>query len=168
MSNTSKINRRTVVAFVIITVAVLTAVLTGVGHSGTPDTSESPTTTVTAVSGGIPACTQEDGSGQDACYWDAERQGNGTGWSYVITDGGLYTTYITSLDDTCAALAQLPAMTYADKGAPQGFTRIPSGLEIVNQMIESETEAEDMRLDCAGWLSEFSQMVTVNGAEPIR
>jgi hypothetical protein len=40
--------------------------------------------------GGIPPCTQEDGSGQPKpCYWNAQVQGNGTGRSFVIVpDGG--------------------------------------------------------------------------------
>jgi len=35
----------------------------------------------------VPACLEEDGSGQYACYWDASQPGNGVGASYVIVDG---------------------------------------------------------------------------------
>lgn len=35
----------------------------------------------------LPLCEHEDGSGQDVCMWDATRQGNGHGLSYIIRDG---------------------------------------------------------------------------------
>ena len=36
---------------------------------------------------GLPACTDEDGSGQTSCYWDAQARGNHQGHSYTITNG---------------------------------------------------------------------------------
>ena len=36
---------------------------------------------------GLPACTDEDGSGQASCYWDAQTRGNHQGHSYTITNG---------------------------------------------------------------------------------
>ena len=38
---------------------------------------------ILAPSQGLPQCTHEDGSGQSACYWDADTQGNGKGTDYV-------------------------------------------------------------------------------------
>lgn len=39
--------------------------------------------------GGIPPCTDEDGSGQPGpCYWNAKVQGNGDGWSFVAMPDG--------------------------------------------------------------------------------
>jgi len=35
----------------------------------------------------LPLCEHEDGSGQSTCMWDATRQGNGRGLSYIIRDG---------------------------------------------------------------------------------
>ena len=35
----------------------------------------------------LPLCEHEDGSGQTACMWDATRQGNGRGLSYIIRNG---------------------------------------------------------------------------------
>ena len=35
----------------------------------------------------LPLCEHEDGSGQQACMWDATRQGNKRGLSYIIRDG---------------------------------------------------------------------------------
>ena len=36
---------------------------------------------------GLPACTEEDGSGQTSCYWDAQARGNHQGHSYTIING---------------------------------------------------------------------------------
>lgn len=37
--------------------------------------------------GGIPACINEDGSGQKgACYWNGSKRGNGKGRSYIAID----------------------------------------------------------------------------------
>jgi hypothetical protein len=38
----------------------------------------------------VPACLQEDGSGQDLCYWDAQTMGNGQGMSFIVMDGKFY------------------------------------------------------------------------------
>lgn len=35
----------------------------------------------------LPLCEHEDGSGQGTCMWDATRQGNGRGLSYIMRDG---------------------------------------------------------------------------------
>ena len=35
----------------------------------------------------LPLCENEDGSGQQACLWDATRQGNKRGLSYIIRNG---------------------------------------------------------------------------------
>lgn len=35
----------------------------------------------------LPLCEHEDGSGQSTCMWDATRQGNKRGLSYIIRNG---------------------------------------------------------------------------------
>lgn len=35
------------------------------------------------IRGEIPACKNEDGSGQTSCYWDADTMGNGRGTDFV-------------------------------------------------------------------------------------
>lgn len=65
--------------------AALAVVLTGLTGAGVAHAAH--------TTGGAPApayavCDLEDGSGPDQafpCYWDATRQGNGLGESYVLT-----------------------------------------------------------------------------------
>jgi hypothetical protein len=46
-------------------------------------------------------CAQEDGSGQDACYWNFDgTTGNGYGLTYVIVDGTTY--YLSDVATWCA------------------------------------------------------------------
>jgi hypothetical protein len=51
-----------------------------------------PTPTTTTWHDGYQPCTEEDGSGQASCYWDATTRGNHEGRSYIIKDGQTHYT----------------------------------------------------------------------------
>jgi hypothetical protein len=57
----------------------------------TPTTRPTPTTiptpNTTTWHEGYQPCTEEDGSGQASCYWDATTRGNHEGRSYIIKNG---------------------------------------------------------------------------------
>jgi hypothetical protein len=52
----------------------------------------------------LPACASDDGTGPVPCVWDAHKQGNGYGRSFVMTDDGVAHYYgdLTCTPDTTA------------------------------------------------------------------
>lgn len=56
----------------------------------TPTPTTIPTPPTTTWHDGYQPCTDEDGSGQTACYWDATTRGNHQGRSYTIENGSTH------------------------------------------------------------------------------
>jgi hypothetical protein len=129
-----------------------------VNANGTLDvTSQTRTATVTAVPG-LPGCDQEDGSTQLACYWDAQRMGNGKGWSMIHMDYGQQTIIVSWLPAPCKALSQLPAYSTPDTEEPSKIATWPSGIELISQEVEAGTKinSERMHMVCNSWLAAWA------------
>lgn len=142
------IAKRTLGAWAGITAATL-AVVVGVNAQTSTATATAP-----KAPKALPACQHEDGSTQRACYWDAQRQGNGKGWSMIHMNYGRQTIMVSWLPASCKALSQLPA--YRVMGE-DGMMTIPAGTELINQMIEMRASNARMSRECNGWLAEYGQ-----------
>lgn len=149
--------RSMIAALVIITSIVVAVVIgtesaTGVRTSGEP--ASAPQTSVSAPA--LPACEHEDGSTQRACYWDAQRQSNGQGWSMINMDYGQQTIIVSWLPAPCKAVSQLPGyeLPANDHDAIRGLV---SGTEMISMLREARVSEKIMAAECTAYLYQWAE-----------
>lgn len=136
--------------------ALAVAVTVGVNANGTPDTASQSRTTAVASVPALPACEHEDGSTQRACYWDAQRQGNGQGWSMINMDYGQQTIIVSWLPAPCKAVSQLPGYERPanDHDAIRGLV---SGTEMISMLREAGVSEKIMAAECTAYLYQWAE-----------
>jgi hypothetical protein len=141
------ITRSTLGAFVGMTAATL-AVVVGM-------TSQSAVSAPQHHSGkSLPACRNEDGSGQrGACWWNGGQ--NGKGARYVISNGQF--THVITAPHACRALANVGS--WKSKGSDG--TALYNGRTLASEMISDANtfgwSTRTLTRACAGWLGEYAK-----------
>lgn len=82
----------------------------------------------------LPLCTNEDGSGQALCMWDAAHQGDGEGMDVIAGDCSVGTVYSQDASDVCMAVWY---------GSPDGPEIVEECLTIAWQIEVGEVERQD-------------------------
>jgi hypothetical protein len=135
----------------VIFAAITATALGSVVALNVPEASGS--TTTARSSKGLPACQQEDGSGQrGACWWNGGR--NGKGHRYVINNGQ-QTVVINSLR-SCRALANVGTWRSKGEDGVMIFNGATLARELHNSKIELGWSSKRLHRECAGWLSEYA------------
>lgn len=108
-----------------------------------------PTPTVSPT---LPACVEEDGSGQALCYWDAQVQGNGLGTSVVSGDCAPDVVGGDKVSALCVkAYARKSHTITNDDGS---MNTIPNGADLVRECGEYNSEMTYSEKLENGWTME--------------
>lgn len=148
------IHKRAALATMTVITCATLAVVIGVNATANDTTAPETVATVPAHPA-LPACEQEDGSTQRACYWDAQRMGNGKGWSMIHMNYGKQTIIVSWLPAPCKAVSQLPGyeLPASKDNAIRGLV---SGVEMINMLRDAKLSDAEMARECTAYLYQWS------------
>ena len=109
---------------------------------------------VTTVSVSLPACENEDGSGQMLCMWDASESGNGEGVDAIGGDCSEATLGSAEASAWCVRLYAMPATHTMNADGSE--VDVPNGETLVSECTDiafeaSQDKAMANELDNDGW-----------------
>lgn len=152
----NNLRNRTMIAWLVAIIMIVLATVVGVNATRTESTGKGVPATQTAVTApALPACEYEDGSTQRSCYWDAQRQGNGKGWSMIHMNYGKQTIIVSWLPASCKAVSQLPGyeLPANDHDAIRGLV---SGVEMITMLVDAKVKRADMIKECNAYLFQWA------------